>query len=52
MSYKQSFQPLITGEPQVLILESIPGDRSLEMQQYYGHPQNRFWGVIASICRN
>ncbi len=50
MSYKQSFQSLMKGEPQVLILGSIPGDRSLEMQQYYGHPQNRFWRVIASIC--
>ncbi len=46
---KQSFPPLLCNEPQVLILGSIPGDRSIEMQQYYGHPQNRFWRVLAMV---
>ena len=33
-----------------MILGSIPGDRSIEIQQYYGHPQNRFWRMIAIVC--
>ena len=47
---KQSFLPLLCAEPQVLILGSIPGDRSIEMQEYYGHPQNRFWKMVGAIC--
>lgn len=49
MTTKQSFQPLATDDAEVLILGSIPGDRSIELQQYYGHLQNRFWQVIAAI---
>ena len=28
----------------------MPGVRSLEEQQYYAHPQNRFWKVMGAIC--
>ena len=28
----------------------MPGVKSLEEQQYYAHPQNRFWKVIGAIC--
>ena len=43
---KNGLDPLLCDDPEVLILGSLPGDRSLELQQYYGHPQNRFWKVI------
>lgn len=33
----------------VLILGSFPSVKSREMMFFYGHPQNRFWKVIASI---
>lgn len=49
MNMKQSFLPLETDDAEVLILGSIPGDRSIELQQYYGHPQNRFWRVMAAV---
>jgi len=32
-----------------LILGSLPGDLSLEKQEYYGHPQNRFWRLLTKI---
>ena len=46
---KQSFEPLADNDARILILGSIPGDRSIELGEYYGHPQNRFWKMIAVI---
>ncbi len=41
--------PLISAQTRVLLLGSFPGVRSLQTQQYYGHPQNQFWKLIFSI---
>ena len=46
----KSFKPSIDNNSTVLILGSMPGVRSLEEQQYYAHPQNRFWKVMGAIC--
>ena len=44
-----SFPPIISEDSKILILGSIPGIKSLEMQQYYAHPQNKFWKIICEI---
>ena len=49
---KHSFGPLAGDDVRILILGTIPGDRSIELGEYYGHPQNRFWRVIAAITGN
>ena len=41
-----SFPPIIDENSKILILGSVPGIKSLEMQQYYAHPQNKFWKII------
>jgi hypoxanthine-DNA glycosylase len=41
--------PLVSTDTRVLILGSFPGVRSLQMQQYYAHPQNQFWRILQAI---
>lgn len=41
--------PSIDKDCRALILGSMPGVKSLEEQQYYAHPQNRFWPMMADL---
>ena len=46
---KTSFTPISNPDIRILILGSMPGDKSIELNEYYGHPQNRFWKIISTI---
>ena len=46
---KRSFAPVIDNQIRLLILGSLPGDASLAQSQYYGHPQNQFWRLMADV---
>ena len=50
MNNCKSFTPSIDNNSKILILGSMPGVKSLYEQQYYAHPQNRFWRVMSVIC--
>ena len=43
------FGPLYDASSRVLILGSFPSPKSREQAFFYGHPQNRFWRVIAAV---
>ncbi len=43
------FGPLFQPESNILILGSFPSVKSREQNFFYGHPQNRFWKVIAAL---
>ena len=43
------FSPVFDTNSEILILGSFPSVKSRETDFYYGHPQNRFWRVIAAI---
>lgn len=44
-----SIEPIFDAESRVLILGTMPSPKSREVQFYYGHPQNRFWRVLAAV---
>lgn len=44
-----TFEPVFDKKSKVLILGSFPSVKSRENNFYYGHPQNRFWKVLARI---
>ena len=43
------FGPLYNEHSKGLILGSFPSVKSREQEFYYGHPQNRFWSVVATV---
>ena len=43
------FGPLYSEKSRVLILGSFPSVKSREQNFFYGHPQNRFWKVVAEV---
>ena len=43
------FEPVFDRNSRVLILGSFPSVKSREQHFFYGHPQNRFWKVIAAL---
>lgn len=44
-----SFPPVYTAQSRVLILGTWPSPKSRAMGFYYGHPQNRFWPMLAHL---
>ena len=43
------FPPLYDENSKILILGSFPSVKSREQLFFYGHPQNRFWRVVAQV---
>lgn len=46
-----SFSPISAPDAKLLILGTMPGIKSLELNQYYGHAQNNFWKFIFTILK-
>jgi hypoxanthine-DNA glycosylase len=46
---KRCFDPVVDGNTRLLLLGSLPGDKSLAAQEYYGNPQNKFWTLMSEV---
>ncbi len=49
MNTIHSFEPVIDNRSKILILGTLPGAKSLKMNQYYADPKNQFWKIIYSV---
>ena len=46
---KTGFPPIADHDSRILILGTMPGEKSLELQQYYGHRGNQFWRILFAL---
>ena len=46
---KTGFPAVVDANTRVLILGSLPGEASLVLAQYYGHPRNAFWRLMEGV---
>jgi TDG/mug DNA glycosylase family protein len=45
----KGLEPVIGGDPVLLILGSFPSRISLSCRQYYANPQNQFWQIVEAL---
>ena len=49
MQLSHTFEPVYDHKSEILILGTFPSVKSRESAFYYGHPQNRFWKLLAVL---
>lgn len=49
---EHTFSPVFDEHSRILILGTFPSVKSRENHFYYGHPQNRFWRVLALVMED
>ncbi len=48
---KNALPPLVTKTSKILILGTMPGERSIALQQYYGNRGNHFWKILFTVLK-
>ena len=47
--HAKGFPPIADAHARILILGSLPGQVSLQRQQYYAQPHNAFWKIMGRL---
>ena len=48
----ECFPPIIDEDSQILIIGTMPSVKSLDKKEYYAHPRNAFWKIMAKLYLN
>lgn len=46
---KKSFKPIVNNDSKILVLGSLPSDKSITLNEYYGNKTNQFWDIISLV---
>lgn len=46
---KKAFEPIVNDNAKILILGSLPSDKSIIANEYYGNKTNQFWDIISLV---
>jgi len=46
---KKAFEPVADENSVILILGTMPGEKSLQLQEYYGNRGNQFWRIMFTV---
>lgn len=49
---KKAFEPVVNDNSKILILGSLPSDKSIMANEYYGNKTNQFWDIISLVFEN
>lgn len=45
----KSFEPIVNQKTTRIVVGTMPGIASLEVKEYYAHPRNAFWKIMAEL---
>lgn len=49
MEQSEGFPPIAGPDARILVLGTLPSQRSIAKHQYYAHPQNAFWPIMKEL---
>ncbi len=49
MCRSAGFPPIVGARAKILVLGSLPSQKSIEAFEYYAHPQNVFWRIMGEL---